>query len=143
MATKQYFDNTQANEAISKFKLLSAYGGPGSIVHTAFGSIIVSCIEEWGFLKKILDIHKEAVDTGKKEKEINESIKSYRAMYQTAKENVQMLERIANSMLSQSDKLKELDIDPATIQSIKDQARKHLDVANRLNKLISKTTANF
>ena len=79
----------------------------------------------------------------KKEKEINESIKSYRAMYQTAKENVQMLERIANSMLSQSDKLKELDIDPATIQSIKDQARKHLDVANRLNKLISKTTANF
>jgi hypothetical protein len=70
MATKQYFDNTQANEAISKFKLLSAYGGPGSIVHTAFGSIIVSCIEEWGFLKKILDIQKEAVDTGKKEKEI-------------------------------------------------------------------------
>ena len=70
MAAKQYFDNTQANEAISKFKLLSAYGGPGSIVHTAFGSIIVSCIEEWGFLKKILDIQKEAVDTGKKEKEI-------------------------------------------------------------------------
>ncbi|MFZ4672193.1 MAG: DrmB family protein [Flavobacterium sp.] len=70
MATKQYFDNTQANEAISKFKLLSAYGGPGSIVHTAFGSIIVSCIEEWGFLKKILEIQKEAVDTGKKEKEI-------------------------------------------------------------------------
>jgi len=74
MATKQYFDNTQANEAISKFKLLSAYGGPGSILHTAFGSIIVSCIEEWGFLKKILDIQKEAVDTGKKEKEIKEYV---------------------------------------------------------------------
>lgn len=70
MVTKQYFDNTQANEAISKFKLLSAYGGPGSIVHTSYGSIIVSCIEEWGFLKKILDIQKEAVDTGKKEKDI-------------------------------------------------------------------------
>ena len=64
MAAKQYFDNTQANEAISKFKLLSAYGGPGSIVHTAYGSIIVSCIEEWGFLKKILDIQKSAIETG-------------------------------------------------------------------------------
>lgn len=70
MAAKQYFESTQANEVISKFKLLSAYGGPGSIVHTAYGSIIISCIEEWGFLKKILDIQKEAVDTGKKEKDI-------------------------------------------------------------------------
>lgn len=74
MAAKQYFENTQANEAISKFKLLSAYGGPGSIVHTAYGSIIVSCIEEWGFLKKILDIQKEAIDTGKKEKDIREYV---------------------------------------------------------------------
>ncbi len=74
MAAKQYFDNTQANEAISKFKLLSAYGGPGSIVHTAYGSIIVSCIEEWGFLKKILEIQKDAVDTGVKEKNINEYV---------------------------------------------------------------------
>ena len=70
MAEKQYFENTQANESISKFKLLSAYGGPGSIVHTSYGSIIISCIEEWGFLKKILDIQKEAVDTRKKDKEI-------------------------------------------------------------------------
>lgn len=70
MAVKQYFQNSQANESISKFKLLSAYGGPGSIVHTSYGSIIVSSIEEWGFLKKILDIQKEAVDTGKKDKEI-------------------------------------------------------------------------
>ena len=74
MAAKQYFDNTQANEAISKFKLLSAYGGPGSIVHTAYGSIIVSCIEEWGFLKKILDIQKDAVDTGVKEKNIKDYV---------------------------------------------------------------------
>lgn len=70
MAVKQYFENSQANESISKFKLLSAYGGPGSIVHTSYGSIIVSSIEEWGFLKKVLDIQKEAVDSGKKEKEI-------------------------------------------------------------------------
>lgn len=74
MAAKQYFENTQANEAISKFKLLSAYGGPGSIVHTAYGSIIVSCIEEWGFLKKILEIQKEAIESGKKEKNIREYI---------------------------------------------------------------------
>lgn len=70
MAIKQYFENSQANESLSKFKLLSAYGGPGSIVHTSYGSIIVSSIEEWGFLKKIFDIHKEAVDAGKKDKEI-------------------------------------------------------------------------
>jgi hypothetical protein len=74
MAEKQYFENTQANESISKFKLLSAYGGPGSIVHTSYGSIIISCIEEWGFLKKILDIQKEAVDTRKKDKEIKKYV---------------------------------------------------------------------
>jgi hypothetical protein len=74
MALKQYFENSQANESISKFKLLSAYGGPGSIVHTSYGSIIVSSIEEWGFLKKILDIQKEAVDTGKKDKEIKKYV---------------------------------------------------------------------
>jgi hypothetical protein len=74
MTVKQYFEISQANESISKFKLLSAYGGPGSIVHTSYGSIIVSSIEEWGFLKKILDIHKEAVDTGKKYKEIKEYV---------------------------------------------------------------------
>jgi len=79
----------------------------------------------------------------KKDKEINEAIKSYRGMFQSAKENIQMLERIANSMLSQADKLKELDVDQSTIQAKKDQARKHLDVANRLNQLISKTSANF
>jgi hypothetical protein len=74
MAVKQFFENSQANESISKFKLLSAYGGPGSIVHTSYGSIIVSSIEEWGFLKKVLDIQKEAVDTGKKDKEIKEYV---------------------------------------------------------------------
>ncbi len=52
--------NNHANEAVSKFKLLSAYGGPGSIVHTQYGSIIISCIEEWGFLKTVEKIHKAA-----------------------------------------------------------------------------------
>lgn len=70
MAVKQYFEHNQANESISKYKLLSAYGGPGSILHTSYGSIIISSIEEWGFLKKILDIQKEAIETGKRDKEI-------------------------------------------------------------------------
>ena len=60
MATKDLYTNDQANESVSKYKLLSAYGGPGSIVHTQYGSIIISCIEEWGFLNKILEIKKEA-----------------------------------------------------------------------------------
>ncbi|EAQ42521.1 DrmB family protein [Polaribacter sp. MED152] len=59
MAKKVYNQNNQANESVSKYKLLSAYGGPGSIVHTQYGSVIISCIEEWGFLKRVLDIHKE------------------------------------------------------------------------------------
>lgn len=52
----------KANESVSKFKLLSAYGGAGSLVHTQYGSIIVSCIEEWGFIKRVLEIHNEAVE---------------------------------------------------------------------------------
>lgn len=60
MATKNLYTNDQANESVSKYKLLSAYGGPGSIVHTQYGSIIISCIEEWGFLNKILEFEKEA-----------------------------------------------------------------------------------
>lgn len=79
----------------------------------------------------------------KKEKEINEAIKAYRGMYQSAKENVRLLETIANANLKNADKLKELDVDQSIIQSKKDDARKHLEVANRLNQLISKTTANF
>ena len=53
MAKKEYIQNSAANESISKYKLLSAYGGPGSLVHTQYGSIIISCIEEWGFLKRV------------------------------------------------------------------------------------------
>ncbi|HTI58981.1 DUF1998 domain-containing protein [Mucilaginibacter sp.] len=53
--------NRQANEAVSKFKLLSAYGGPGSLVHTAYGSILISCIEEWGFLNKVKELYNEAL----------------------------------------------------------------------------------
>lgn len=60
MKLKELSENRQANESVSKYKLLSAYGGPGSIVHTQYGSIIVSCIEEWGFLKRVMEIHKEA-----------------------------------------------------------------------------------
>jgi Domain of unknown function (DUF1998) len=71
MDIKKYFEYSQANESISKYKLLSAYGGPGSILHTSYGSIIISCIEEWGFLKKVLDIQKEAIEAGKRDKEIN------------------------------------------------------------------------
>lgn len=50
--------NNKANESLSKYKLLSAYGGPGSIMHTQYGSIIISCIDEWGFIKKVNQIHK-------------------------------------------------------------------------------------
>lgn len=67
MALKQLKKNSQANESISKYKLLSAYGGPGSIVHTQYGSILISCIEEWGFLKKILEIEQEAISLGKQD----------------------------------------------------------------------------
>ena len=62
MAKKEYIQNSAANESIGKYKLLSAYGGPGSLVHTQYGSIIISCIEEWGFLKRVLEIHKEFVE---------------------------------------------------------------------------------
>lgn len=61
MAKYSLKQNSQANESVSKFKLLSAYGGPGSILHTQFGSIIISCIEEWGFLNKVLGIYNEAL----------------------------------------------------------------------------------
>jgi hypothetical protein len=53
--------NKKANESLSKYKLLSAYGGPGSLMHTKYGSIIVSCIEEWGFIKKINQLNIDAV----------------------------------------------------------------------------------
>lgn len=43
----------EGNEQLSKFKLLSAYGSPGSILHTTYGSILVSCIEEWGFINQV------------------------------------------------------------------------------------------
>ena len=56
----EYTSNHQANEPISKFKLLSSYGGPGSLIHTGYGSIIVSCIEEWGFINRILELHNTA-----------------------------------------------------------------------------------
>jgi hypothetical protein len=70
MAKKEFPKNRKANEPISKFKLLSAYGGPGSIVHTGFDcSILISCIEEWGFIQKIKKIRDTAIKVGDKEEE--------------------------------------------------------------------------
>ena len=63
MAKKEMNHNNKANESLSKYKLLSAYGGPGSIMHTQYGSIIISCIDEWGFVKKVNEIHKEASES--------------------------------------------------------------------------------
>lgn len=62
-------NNNSGNETISKFKLLSSYGGPGSIVHTEYGSIIVSCIEEWGFVQSMYHYIEEAIKLGKEELE--------------------------------------------------------------------------
>ncbi len=77
MAKKQYPQNIKGNESISKFKLLSAYGGPGSILHTSYGSIIVSCIEEWGFLRKIEDLQKRAIQAGTHENKIIDYVKNH------------------------------------------------------------------
>ena len=68
MSKKVYYQNNQANESVSKYKLISAYGGPGSIVHTQYGSVIISCIEEWGFLKRVLKIHQEFISKRTPEK---------------------------------------------------------------------------
>lgn len=65
----RYKENNTANESVSKYKLLSGYGGPGSLVHTQYGSIIVSCIEEWGFLKTVLELNQKAINQGKNNKE--------------------------------------------------------------------------
>jgi hypothetical protein len=65
----RYKENNTANESVSKYKLLSGYGGPGSLVHTQYGSIIVSCIEEWGFLKKVLELNQKAVNQRKNDKD--------------------------------------------------------------------------
>ena len=74
MSKKVYYQNNQANESVSKYKLLSAYGGPGSIVHTQYGSVIISCIEEWGFLKRVLEIHQEFISKGTPEKEMHQKV---------------------------------------------------------------------
>lgn len=68
MGKKKYDVNNTANESVSKYKLLSAYGGPGSLVHTQYGSVIISCIEDWGFLKKVIELDTRAV-----ERQLNET----------------------------------------------------------------------
>lgn len=67
MGKNIYKENNTANESVSKYKLLSAYGGPGSLVHTQYGTIIISCIEEWGFLKKVIELDERAVYRGMNE----------------------------------------------------------------------------
>ena len=74
MSKKVYNNRNQANESVSKYKLLSAYGGPGSIVHTQYGSVIISCIEEWGFLKRVLKIHEEFITKRTPEKEMYKKV---------------------------------------------------------------------
>lgn len=65
----------QANETVSKYKLLSSYGGPGSLIHTSYGSVIISCIEEWGFIKNLYEIIREKrIKQGKSERELFELI---------------------------------------------------------------------
>ncbi|WP_299989308.1 DUF1998 domain-containing protein [uncultured Pontibacter sp.] len=66
-------ENKQANESLSQYKLLSAYGGAGSILHTQYGSIIVSCIEEWGFLKKAKEVLDELNDEKKLDEKLQDS----------------------------------------------------------------------
>jgi hypothetical protein len=61
--------NRTANEALSKFKLLSAYGGPGSVIHTEYGSVVISCMEEWGFINRVKGYIQEAHKINKDEKE--------------------------------------------------------------------------
>ncbi|MDC0178032.1 DUF1998 domain-containing protein [Polaribacter sp.] len=74
MSKKVYNNRNQANESVSKYKLLSAYGGPGSIVHTQYGSVIISCIEEWGFLKRVIEIHREFISKRTPEKEMHQKV---------------------------------------------------------------------
>lgn len=64
MAMKESL-NKHANETVSKYKLLSAYGGPGSLIHTGYGSIIISCIEEWGFLSKVNELYQQSLQIKK------------------------------------------------------------------------------
>lgn len=61
--------NRTANEPLSKFKLLSAYGGPGSIIHTEFGSVIIASIEEWGFINRVREYIDESHKLSKDETE--------------------------------------------------------------------------
>ena len=75
MGKKEYIQNDTANESVSKYKLLSAYGGPGSLVHTQYGSIIISCIEEWGFLKRVFELNQKAVNRGKNVKDAIQYVK--------------------------------------------------------------------
>lgn len=93
-------NRTIANESISKYKLLSAYGGPGSIVHTQYGSIIVSCIEEWGFLNRIISIHKEFILKETPEKELKQSVINDARLDRNGNIGISNDDRLLNSLQS-------------------------------------------
>lgn len=88
--------NNQANESISKYKLLSAYGGSGSIIHTQYGSIIISCIEEWGFIKKIISLHDNAINLN--ESDIYEYVKKQASLPCNGNIGISDDKRLLNSL---------------------------------------------
>jgi len=98
MSKKVYYQNNQANESVSKYKLISAYGGPGSIVHTQYGSVIISCIEEWGFLKRVLEIHQEFISKGTPEKEMHQKVSEDARLERNGKIGVSNDHRLLESL---------------------------------------------
>jgi len=41
-----------ANEELAAYKLLSSYGGAGSVYHTRFGSVIIAAVDKWPYFKE-------------------------------------------------------------------------------------------
>lgn len=86
--------NNQANESINKFNLISSYGGPGSIIHTQYGSILVSSIEEWGFLQIVNELHNEAIN----EENLNNNIEIYKFVVKEARKSKNGNIKISNDI---------------------------------------------
>jgi hypothetical protein len=100
MSTKKYNSDNQANESISKYKMISAYGGPGSLLHTSYGSIIVSCIEEWGFLQKIILLHEEEVSCNTPDKDISLKVAKKAALERNGKISISNDTRLLRALIS-------------------------------------------
>lgn len=45
-------NSKNANEGLSVYKLLSSYGGAGSVYHTRFGSVIIAAVDKWPYFKE-------------------------------------------------------------------------------------------